>query len=129
MQTDTDLKSLATQYVEAAGMKNYAFLETILAPDVAFKGPFMQSDSADAFTSALRRMAPIWERNEVRAAFADGNQACVIYDFVTSTKAGAIPSVELLRFRNERIVQVELFFDRTQFAPALEALTARSQKQ
>ncbi len=126
MQTRSDLKSLATQYIEFVGNKNYDAVADILAPDVSFKGPFMASNSAQDFIAALRRMAPIWKGNVLRAAFADDERACVIYDFVSNTEAGSIPSVELLTFRDDRISSVELFFDRMQFAPAIEALKARS---
>lgn len=129
MQTmTTDLKTLAARYIEAAGAKDYGFLEEVLALDVAFKGPFMACDSAEAFVGALRRMAPIWERNVIRALFSEGDRACVVYDFVTSTEAGAISTVELLTFRGDRIQSVELLFDRVQFAPAANALAQRAAK-
>lgn len=126
MQATTDRKTAAARYIQAVSDKKYALVEEILAPDLAFKGPFMSSNSSAEFVGALRRMAPVWDRSDVRAIFAEGDQACVVYDFVTSTDAGSIRSVELLTFRDDRIARVELLFDRTQFAPVLEALAQRS---
>jgi ketosteroid isomerase-like protein len=128
MQTATDLKSIAARYIELAGEKKYDAVAHILAPDVSFKGPFVTLNSAEAFIGALRRLAPVWERNVVRTAFADGDQACVIYDFVTNTEAGALPCIELLSFRDGRIKSIELFFDRASFAPAQQALAAKAAK-
>jgi hypothetical protein len=125
MQTLSTLKETAAAYIQAVGDKRYDAVAEYLTADVAFKGPFMSSDSAQAFLSALQRMAPIWERNEVRASFADGDRAAVFYDFVTNTPAGAIPCVELLTFRDGRIASIELLFDRAQFAPAQQALGQR----
>ena len=128
MQTTSDLKSLAVRYIEAVGNKEYDAVAELLTPEVSFKGPFMALNSANTFIGSLRRMGPIWERNEVRAAFADGDRACVIYDFVTNTDAGSIPCIELLTFSGERIQSVQLFFDRAAFAPAADALAKRSVK-
>lgn len=65
-------------------------------------------------------------RNEVREVFADGDRACVVYDFVTDTPAGAVPCVELVTVRDGRITAIELIFDRVAFAPVNEALAARA---
>lgn len=74
-------------------------------------------------------MGPVWQGNVIHAAFAEGDRACVVYDCVTDTEAGSVPCVELITFRDERIVRVELFFDRVQFAPASQALAERAAAQ
>jgi ketosteroid isomerase-like protein len=122
MQTTCDLNSLAVRYIELVGEKQYDGVAELLAPDVSFKGPFTTVNSSDAFIASLRHMAPVWERNSIRAAFSEGDQACVIYDFVSNTQTGAVPCIELLTFNDEKIQSVELFFDRAAFAPAGEAL-------
>ncbi len=128
MQTTcSNLKSLAARYIEAVGLKEYAAVEAILSPRVSFNGPFMKIDSAPAFIAGLKRMAPIWEGNEVRTVLGDAEQVCVFYNFVTNTQAGAVPCIELLTFEDGRIAKVELFFDRAQFAPAQEALARRAE--
>jgi ketosteroid isomerase-like protein len=70
-------------------------------------------------------LLPALVRNEVREVFADGDRACVVYDFVTDTAAGAVPCVELVTVRDGRITGIELIFDRVAFAPVNEALAAR----
>jgi hypothetical protein len=115
-------KTLAARYIEAAGSKNYDAVFQYLAPDVSFRGPVMRSESAEAFVGSLKRMAPIWEQNRIREIFADGNRVCVIYDFVSTTPAGTMPCIELLTFAGDRITDIELFFDRAQFAPAAQTL-------
>jgi hypothetical protein len=126
MTTAANLKSLAIRYVEAAGTQDEATLASILAEDVSFKGPQMATHSAEAFVDALRRMSPIWERNVVRAAFSDGDQVGIYYDFVTNTDAGSLPCFELLTFSGDRIKSIELLFDRAQFAPVAEMLAKRT---
>lgn len=124
----TDRKTLAARYIEAAGAKDYDALARSVAPDVTCKGPFMQIAGADAFIAALKRMSPIWEGNRIREVFCEGERACVIYELVSNTEAGAVPCIELLTFAGDRISAVELFFDRVQFAPAAQALAENAPK-
>ena len=84
-----------------------------------------------AFAPSLRlfvRLMPILERNDIRKIFVDGNEACVIYDFVTDTAAGAVPTVEWLRVDGGRVASVHLFFDRVSFKPASEEVARRVAK-
>lgn len=110
-----DLKSLATKYVEAEGSKDYAAIEAMVTPDVAFKGPFTNLSGSGEHVAALQRMAPVWQRNEMRNVFAHGDQACAVYDFVTTTSQ-KIPCVEVLTFRDDKICDIVLFFDQAAFA-------------
>ncbi len=114
MQVITDLKSVAAAYIEAAGNQDYDSVVRYLVPDASFKGPLSASTGAADFIAGLKRMAPIWLRNEIRHVFVSGNRVCVIYDFVTNTPLGALPCAEVLSFDGERITSVELFFDPAQ---------------
>lgn len=126
MNTTVDIKDLARRYIDAAGSKEYDRVWAMLAPEAVFKGAAFETHGAAEFIAPFKRMAPVWIRSDIRHVFAEGEQACVIYDFVTDTKAGTIPCIELITFRGERIVRVELFFDRVQFAPAAQALAERA---
>jgi hypothetical protein len=64
-------------------------------------------------------------RNDIREVFAEGGRACVVYDFVTDTAAGAVPCVELVVVEDDVITRIGLIFDRVTFAPVNEALAAR----
>ena len=126
MQTATSLKTLAVRYIEAAGDKNYDAVREVLAPDVEFRGPFATMHGPAAFIAALKRMAPVWVRSTIRDVLADEDKTAVFYDFVTDTEAGNVPCIELLTFAGDRIKAVDLFFDRQAFAPASQALAART---
>lgn len=92
------------------------------------KGRYRAINSAEGFIGALRRTAPVWERNAVRDTFADGDRACVVYDFVSNTEGCSVPFIELLTFHDDRIQSVELFFDRASSAPISGVLTKRTPK-
>lgn len=120
------IQRLATEYVEAAGAGDYDRLPALIDPAVEFHGPYVTLRGAGDFIAALRRLAPIRVRHDVRKTFVDGDDVCVIYDFVTDTEAGAVPFVEWLTFEGEKVRSSRLFFDREQFAPARAALQQRA---
>ena len=99
----TNPKTLALEYLDAVGKKELGRLDGLLAPDLAFRGPAMTRSTAADFVGALERSAAIHVRNDVKRVFVDGNDVCVIYDFVTDTPAGALPTVEWLRVDGGRI--------------------------
>jgi hypothetical protein len=103
---------IARADVEAVGDKELGTIQALLAPDVQFTGPAMTLSSAAEVLTALRRIGAIHVRNEIRRVFVDGNEACVIYDFVTDTAIGTVPTVEWLRIEGGRIRSVNLYYDR-----------------
>jgi hypothetical protein len=114
MQMTTDLKTLAAGYVEAAGCHDYDAVLRYLADGISFRGPLSASTGTADFIAGLKRMAPIWVRNDVREVLVNGHRACVIYDFVTNTPVGTLTCAEVLSFDGDRITSVELFFDAAQ---------------
>ncbi|HEY5320759.1 MAG TPA: hypothetical protein VIJ76_07775, partial [Galbitalea sp.] len=81
------------------------------------------------WTAALRRLLPILVRNDIREVFVTGQRACVVYDFVTDTPAGAVVCVELITVSDGRITEVELVLDRVAFAPVQVALQERASER
>lgn len=112
MTTTTDRRTLALEYLRAVAACDYAALQERLAPDLQFRGPLMTRASAAEFLAALKRLGAIHVRNDVKRVFVDGDEVCVIYDFVTSTSAGALPTIEWLRFEGDRIGAIDLYYDR-----------------
>jgi len=109
---------IAREYVKAVGDKALGKVEALLAPGVEFAGPAMTLSSAAEVLTALRRMGAILVRNEIRRVFADGNEACVIYDFVTDTTVGTVPTVEWLRIDGGRISSLKVYYDRVPWLAA-----------
>lgn len=121
-----NLQRLATDYVEAAGASEYERLPVLLHPEIEFQGPYVTLRGAPDYIAALRRIAGVRVRHDLRKTFVEGDDVCVIYDFVTDTPAGAVPMIEWLRFEDGKVRSIRLFFDREQFAPAREVLQRRA---
>ncbi len=104
---------IARAYVAAIGDKELGKVEALLAPDVQLTGPAMTLSSAAEVLTSFQRIGAILVRNEILRIFVDGNEACVIYDFVTDLAIGIVPTVEWLRIEGGRIRSVKVYYDRT----------------
>ena len=121
----TDRKTVALGYLEAVAKQQYDKVAGFLAPDLRFRGPATTYTSAGDFVGALKRLAAIHVRNDVRRVFVDGDEVCLIYDFVTDTEAGALPAVEWLRFDGGRISAIDLYYDRLPWQTVIAAIAER----
>src|SRR5258708_16300819 len=91
----TDIAVLVTGDGQVVSDKRFDLLTAMLHPEADFGGPGLKPlHGAQAYISGFERLAPILLRNDIKHVVVDGDQACVIYDFVTDTPAGAVPSVE-----------------------------------
>jgi len=122
----TDRKTLTLQYLNAIGDRQYPDLEALLAPDILFRGPARTLTSAAEVIEALKRLGAIHLRNDVKRVFVDGDEVCVIYDFVTDTPAGAVPTIEWLRFDGDRISSIDLYYDRLPWQTVMAVIAERA---
>ena len=120
-----DTASVARSYIEAVGAHDLAPLDQLLDDSVVATFAGTPSDK-HTWIAALNRLLPALVRNDIREVFVDGDRACVIYDFVTDTDAGAVTCVETATVRDGRITRIELLLDRVAFAPVNQALAERA---
>ena len=125
----TDTHELVTSYIRAVGERRLEALPPLLEPDAEFTLGDNTFRGREAFVGAFRRLLPIIERNEIRHLFVDGDEACVVYDFVTSTPVGPVLSVEHIKLRNGRIASSTLVFERLHWPEVLNSLKEREAKQ
>ncbi len=123
--TVSDLKALATRYIEAAGQHRLDEVAAMLHPSLQFDGTFgaVPIRGPEGWLAALRRLSPILLRNEVRNVIAEGTQACIFYDFVTPVCP--VPSTEWLVFDGGKISSIYLIFDHRRWPEVLEELRRR----
>jgi ketosteroid isomerase-like protein len=118
---------LATAYVDSVGAKKLGLLDDLFAEDLVATLAGDTFDKAQ-WISALARLLPVLVRNDIRKVFTDGDDACVVYDFVTDTAAGAVPCVELVTVRDGRIVTIELIFEKANWPVVVAALQERASR-
>ena len=124
----TSPKALALAYLEACGRKDFERVAELLRPDVRFDMPGLTLHGVQDYVAALRRLAPIILRYDVRETIVDGNDVCAVYDFVTDTAVGAVPSAEWLTVEAGRIGSVRLIFDKSRWPEVLEELRRRASR-
>jgi len=83
--TRDDLKALAIRDIESVGQNRLDVVAGMLHPKLEFDGNFgpVPVKGPDGWLGALRRLSPILQRNEVCKVLAQGNEVCILYDFVT----------------------------------------------
>lgn len=122
----TKVHDLVAAYIAAVGEGRLDDLRPMLDPDAEFVVGDTRLRGAEAFIGGFRRLVPIIKRNEIRKIFVDGDEACVIYDFVTDTPAGPVVSIEYLTFKNGRIASSLLVFERLHWPEVMAELTRRA---
>jgi hypothetical protein len=122
----TQIHDLTVAYIQAVGEHRLDDLRPMLDPEAEFTLGDATFRGVDAFIGAFVRLMPILERNEIRKIFVDGDEAaCVIYDFVTSTPAGPVLSVEYMKFSHGRIKSSLLVFERLHWPEVMAVLIER----
>jgi hypothetical protein len=113
------------RYIEAAGDGRRDDVAALLHPQLVFRSGPLTHDR-DAFLAALERLRPVILRNEIVELIASGDEACVVYDFVTDTPAGAFRSVEWLRFEDGLVRDIRLLFDPERWPVVVAELERRT---
>ena len=112
----TNVGDIARRYIELVGSHDLAPLDDMISDDVVAttkSGAFGKAD----WIGALQRLLPTLERNDIREVVVDGSSACVVYDFVTSTDAGAVRCAEWITVDDDgRMTAINLLFDKTNWA-------------
>ena len=121
---DTDPRALAIQFIEAVGQKKLDTLASLLRPEFEFGGNAAPTHGAEAYVAAIRRLSPIIVRNEIRKVFVDGNEVCVLYDFVTPVCP--VASVERIVVEDGKLASTWLLFDRSRWPEVMQELQRRA---
>lgn len=125
--SDTDTGALARTYIEAVGARDLAPLDMLFDERMVATFSGTRLDKSE-WIEAIRRLLPVLIRNDIREIFVAGQRACVVYDFVTDTPAGAVVCAELITVEDGRITEIELVLDRVAFAPVQATLKEQASR-
>jgi limonene-1,2-epoxide hydrolase len=122
-----ETSEIVTAYIQAVGERRFDTVASQLDPEMEFSSPSLATiTGAEGYLAALKRLSVIISRNEIKKVFVDGDQACVIYDFVTDTPVGAVPSVEWLGLKDGKIKSVRLIFHSLEWPAVREEALRRA---
>ena len=74
-------------------------------------GPWGRPKASTRYIEGVRGLKQIVSGTEQQLVFGEGENVCIIYDLVTTTPAGSIPSAGWYRVRDGKITSVRAFFD------------------
>jgi len=111
---------IAQDYLAAWQLKDADRIANLLHPEVRLKSPVAELTGREPFLMMCRKIFPSLRDVSVRARFASGNQAMIVYDFVLREPIGVTRTANLMTFEGELIRSVELFFDARPFAKEIQ---------
>ncbi len=109
-------KDIVHQFHTAMGKQDYAAARRLLQDNLSFRGPIDTFDKAEPYLEAVKKLAPITERIDMKKMFADETDVCVLYDLVTKTPAGTAFVSEWFQVEGEKIASIRVVFDARPFA-------------
>jgi len=118
-------EAVALAYLDAVAKKELDRCASLVDPEIRFSGPASTITGVRDLLAAFRNIGAIHVRNDIKRVFSDGNEVCVIYDFVTDT-VGAVPTVEWLQIANGRIQAIHLYYDQVPWLALREELARRA---
>jgi ketosteroid isomerase-like protein len=102
---------IATKFLQGWSTGDFATTESLCADDVTFVGPLGETKGAEDYIRGVRGLAEIVEAATPQKVLADGNDVCIMYDLVTTTPAGTLPTVGWYHVEDGKVSSVRAYFD------------------
>ena len=100
------------------GMASYDAerLRGILAPDLRFEGPIAgQRDGVEPFLLGLAGFVRALKAYQMVRQMDAGDEASTLYDCKVGASAGTLRFAEFFRVQNDKIQEIRLLYDATEF--------------
>ena len=116
MNPNQDAKEIVMSYIKALDRQNYDSARNWLGDNVLVKGPGGEAfRSPDEFLSMMRKQLG---KYDVKKVFVDGDDVCLLYDFITKTVTTFFSS--WYKVKDGKIISIQTVFDPRPFAAMQE---------
>ncbi len=105
----------AEEYYKLIGAKKVEEIQNYLDPDVVFISPLATLKGREAVVEATTNFMQALTALTIRGKFCAANQAMIVYNVDIPGVSNNFPGASLLTFRNNMIVDIELFHDTSRF--------------
>lgn len=104
---------VAHAYLDAISARDFERAREFLADDhFQQRSPIGAFDDADAYVADISRIGAILEGIERRRTFVDGNEVCLMVNYITRMDGRMVtPVVYWMRIDGGKIRSIESFFD------------------
>lgn len=106
-------RDLSLEFLDAFCNGEIDRLEALLAEDLRFEGPLLQSNHRAAYLERLHADPPGEASYEIRDLIESHESVALLYDY--RTKSGTTLIAQWNRFRGRRISEIVLVFDARRF--------------
>jgi hypothetical protein len=103
--------AVAEAYYTAMAKKDINAMEPYLHSDVQFIGPLAKMKGKESVIESTRRILPLFKSLNIRAKSGTDDHVMLVYDLDFSTPTGILAVAVLLKFKNNLISTIELFYD------------------
>jgi hypothetical protein len=116
-ETTNETRDIVDRYYAAWASKDLSAVRSLLHDVLSFRGPIDTFDKADDYVKSIQQLFAIVQGVQPQKLFVDGQDACTIYDLVTSTPAGTVPVAEWVTVEGAKIAAIRVIFDARPFGP------------
>lgn len=114
-------KDVVDRFYEVTNSRRAQDLRALVADDVTFDGPLMQSTGAKGYVAMNEQLLGFHAGTRMLRQFESGEDVCSIYEMDMSTPAGGSISVTIadwIRVTDGKIASQRIYFDPRAFADA-----------
>ncbi len=116
MNPNQGAREIVMSYITALGSQDYDSARNWLGDNVLVKGPAGEAfRSPDEFIGMMRQQSG---KYDIKKLFVDGDDVCLLYDFITKTVTVFFSS--WYKVKDGKIVSIQTVFDPRPFAPMPE---------
>lgn len=106
---------IAKQYYRAMLNKHFDEMASYLDANVMFVSPLTHMHGRDKVIASARTLSEKLDDIKIRAQFGADDQIMFAYDFIFQAPIGRLRSAVLMRLTDQRISEIELFFNAMPF--------------
>ena len=111
------LLQVGAEYLEALGAGDLNRIRAVIHPELHFRTPLLEVWGREPFIFACEQVIARTHGLVLKAKFAAGNQAMFTYDLLFVEPIGPVRTANLMTFEDDKIRDVELFYDARPFQP------------
>ncbi|MGH8500907.1 MAG: nuclear transport factor 2 family protein [Gammaproteobacteria bacterium] len=121
---EPSVRDMVDAFLDAIGARDFEQAQRCLSADEFFYlSPIETFDNAADFIADVSRVGTILKRIDRRKLFVDGDQACAIFNLITTMDALSNTRIaQWMKVKNGKIVSIEVFFDAHAYASMFETL-------
>lgn len=112
---ETSFVTLTKRYYESIVSQDFGWINDSLGTDIAFLSPFYEISGKEAVMEVIQKFSEMINDIHIRSIMADDSQVMLAYDVVFKLPYGKERAAALISFQDQKIVHIELFFDRKPF--------------